>query len=524
MTSGLCWKCGSPAKVIVRSVYSALSETSSQAVSQLLRNNDIPLDSDIPFIRDIIAHDQNSLAELDAQIDALCRLREETAECLRQHRAVLSPVRRIPPELICEIFALAWFSEDDTNRLEPTSLGLVPWHFGFICRSWRRTALAYTPLWSSAITIPRIPSYDSTEPVDDSMTETQLLRSGSAPFCVRVFHGDYASIYLRPSDPVIAQCNRWSVLRVDCFDVGHASFDWLCRTAGRLERLQKLELVTEDSDLMIPEVFSTASALREVILTGPNFIAPSPPISIPWAQITHYRGFYEMARHMEILRAAAPALVECALGVEPGFDHHPDVVTLPRLRRLCVVSSAVVEHLNAPLLETLVSLNNHWQLPIDVLAFIRRSSCMLTRLVMLECDASEELIPLLRDLAALNYLFIEAQFGQSAQTALCNAMTSPAVCPNLTSFLFGYDPTFPGLAACYFTESFTAMVNSRIQPSRSCRLEYLRLVHTAPAGDGSTYIEPPIEPRLKPLRDAGLDAAFMYYHEFLALKGWGDFL
>ncbi|KAJ6492558.1 hypothetical protein C8R47DRAFT_432481 [Mycena vitilis] len=354
------------------------------------------------------------------------------------------------------------------------------------------------------------------------MIETRLLRSGNAPLCVRVFHNDYASIYLRPSDPVIGQCSRWSALRVACSAVDHASFDWLYCTAGRLTQLQKLELMTEDSNLMIPDVFLTAPALREVTLTGLNFITRSPPINIPWAQITRYRGFYAMARHMEILRAAAPALVECVLGVEPGFEHHPELVTLPHLRRLCVGSSAVVDHLNAPLLDTLILLNS--QLPINVLAFIRRSSCMPTKLVMLECDASEELVSLLRELPALDHLFIGAQFDQSAQTVLCNAMTSSEVCPNLTSFLCGYDPTISGMAASYFPDSFFAMVNSRIQPHRSCRLEYLRLVHTAPHGSGSNYWEPPFEPGLKLLRNAGLNAAFMGYHQFLALKGWGDFL
>ncbi|KAJ6492549.1 hypothetical protein C8R47DRAFT_1270820 [Mycena vitilis] len=513
---------------MLASVDSELPENPSQAVTHLLRNNDIPLDSDIPFIRDMICHGQNSVAKLDAQIDALCRLREEAAECLRQHRAVLSPVRRIPPELICEIFALAWFSEDHTKKMAPRSSKLVPWHFGLICRSWRRTVLAYTPFWSSALTIPRFPSYGSSKSATDAMIETQLLRSGDAPLRVRVIHSNYAARFLHPSEPVLGRSNRWSTLLVDCdADAEKAPFHWLCFIAGCLAQLQKLEIVTADSNMAIPDVFLTAPALREVILTGRDFTSHSPPISIAWTQITHYRGFYAMARHMEILRAAAPALMECALGVEPGFEHHPELVTLPHLRRLCVGSSAVVDHLEAPLLETLISL--HQQIPSQVLAFLRRSSCTLTKLVMLECDALEELVPLLRELPALNHLFIGARSsGESAQTALCHAMTSPEICPNLTSFLCGHDPTIPGMVASHFSDSFFAMVNYRIQPSRSCRLRYLRLVYTQASTPSSSderdHIEAHVKPQLKTLRDTGLDAAFMYYHEFLALKGRGDFL
>ncbi|KAJ7629711.1 hypothetical protein DFH06DRAFT_1338132 [Mycena polygramma] len=199
----------------------------------------------------------------------------------------------------------------------------------------------------------------------------------------------------------------------------------------------------------MPDVFSTASALREVTLTGPGFSTISfKSLSIPWAQITHYRARYKMKRHMEILRAAAHVLVECALGIASisGFRHHPEVVCLPRLRRLCVWDCRVVNHLEAPILETLTTVSSlDEERPMKLLAFIQRSSCTLTRLVMMGCRDIDldELVPLLRELHALAYLFIGILSTHALpQEPLFHAMALPEICPNLTSFLFECCPDY----------------------------------------------------------------------------------
>jgi hypothetical protein len=53
---------------------------------------------------------------LNSQIDnlgtattRLAQKRDKIAKNIRQHRAILSPVRRVPPELVCEILVLSLF-------------------------------------------------------------------------------------------------------------------------------------------------------------------------------------------------------------------------------------------------------------------------------------------------------------------------------------------------------------------------------------------------------------------------------
>ncbi|KAJ7815047.1 hypothetical protein B0H14DRAFT_2177845, partial [Mycena olivaceomarginata] len=115
-----------------------------------LTSNDVPLDSETSFIRDI-SDRQSQVDLLDTQIEdlevamaRLTRKRDEIADQARQHRAIVSPVPRVPPELVCEILAVS-LSTDNTNS--PSFK--APWHLGHIFQSWRRTVLAYPARWSS---------------------------------------------------------------------------------------------------------------------------------------------------------------------------------------------------------------------------------------------------------------------------------------------------------------------------------------------------------------------------------------
>ncbi|KAJ7629702.1 hypothetical protein DFH06DRAFT_1338122 [Mycena polygramma] len=178
----------------------------------------------------------------------------------------------------------------------------------------------------------------------------------------------------------------------------------------------------------------------------------------------------------------------------------------------------MVEHLEAPSLEALTS--SRQQVPEEIIAFIRRSSCTLTltKLVLLNCPVNE-LIPLLHEIPALTDLVVGTQHSYRAsleQRALFNAMALPEVCTDLTSFLFKHARD----SADFAWDPLLAMANARVRPSRPHRSRCLRLVYT------TKYLRERHEEilaQLETFRDQGLDAAFMDDDEFLALKGWGDF-
>ncbi|KAJ7629695.1 hypothetical protein DFH06DRAFT_708635 [Mycena polygramma] len=501
-------------------------EAPSQSLTRLLQSNDIPLEADIPFIRDV-SNAQDQLDAFNAQIDSLqatlaqlTRRRDETAEYVRQHRAVISPVRRVPPELLCEIFVLAWCNEDDEDRTKTARA--PPWYLGHRSRSWRDAAVSYAPLWCSIST-----TFIDGHPLP--MLETQLARSGNAPLSI-FWRCDE---YYRPRflEQVVAQCGRWRALYLTVRDPDEeereesyddTSLAWLLPTAGLLAQLQKLDLVA-DPDIPVPDVFLAAPALRDVILDRQDF--GDFPL-LPWTQITHYRGTAPMDSHLNILKTVAPLLVECAIALDKGdYREVEEAVLLPRLRRLCVHKFVPLDCVETPSLQTLSSLA--YQHPTWLLSFLQRSSCTLTltKLVLMISHGSEtdsDFVALFQSLPALTYLFAaDTVFRRRLHAPMFGALTASGACPKLTSFLYGYDPTrYPDNDEDFAWDDFFSMGRSLIQPTRPCRFECLRLVHTA---QSPAPLRASIETRLQMLRDEGLDARFMSSSEFEGLKGRGDF-
>ncbi|KAJ7888091.1 hypothetical protein B0H14DRAFT_2562469 [Mycena olivaceomarginata] len=506
----LCWQCGASSDPAT-----SLDSPSLRDFHRLLTSNDVPLDSEIPFIRDIVSDGQKQVDALEAAIARLTRKRDEIAENIRQRRAILSPIRRVPPELVCKILVLSLSSDDDGDIAnEP------PWYLGHICRFWRHCVLAYPALWSS-ITIPSSASSDPHPLL--SMLEIQLVRSADAP--LRVCWSPYDNRNTADSasvDLVLAHSSRWRTLLLDIrckFDVP-VSLDWLRPANGRLVGLETFE-VTGSSGFRvdIPNIFSTTPSLRNVFLTNWTFEVYTSVPAIPWVQITRYSGTFDPDSQIEILEAATN-LVSCALGF-PSWDDNvargPPLV-LPRLRRLHLETPAFFHRLKAPLLEELICHN--WSGTIngvpEILPFVQRSSCTLKKLVLRGCNIDLNLITVLQGLPSLTHLVIENDSLNStpAHIALFDALEN-GLCPNLVCL------------ACTVvlkidTHQFFAMARSRFQTEPlSARLVQLRLF------GGWGYDAEPcpshIVVEIRAMCDEGFDVSFVDSHEEDILKGRATF-
>jgi hypothetical protein len=454
---------------------------------------------------------QKRVDALEAVIVQLTRKRNEIVENIRQHRAILSPVRRVPPELVCEILVLSLSSDDDED-----TPNRPPWHFGHICRFWRHCVLAYPALWSS-ITIPSSSSSSDPHPLI-SMIEIQLVRCADAPLRVCWSPSDERTAADPGSvDLVLAHSSRWRTLRLDiCYELdAPVSLDWLRPANGRLVALETFE-VTGSSGFRvdIPDIFSTTPSLRNVFLTDWTFELCTSVPAIPWAQITRYRGTFGPDKQIEILEAAAN-LVSCAL----GFPNWNDVVrgiptVLPCLRRLHLETPEFTHRLNTPLLEELIL--HYWGGTMygvgEILPFVQRSSCTLKKLVLRGCNVDFDLITVLQGLPSLTHLVIENNSLDStpAHIALFDALAND-LCPNLASMAFRV-----GLRDVD-TRRFFAMARSRFQlEPPSARLAQLRLF----GGWGTTAepCPPHIVVKIQAMCDEGFDVSFVDSHEEEALK------
>ncbi|KAJ7040471.1 hypothetical protein C8F04DRAFT_1082433 [Mycena alexandri] len=424
--------------------------SSSRDLTHLLASNEVPLDQ---------------ICLLSATSSPAARVgdifRDDTANDIHRHRAILSPIRHIPPELLCGIFLLTLDGNEDTSKKPP-------WYLGQICRAWRHSALSFPNLWSS-ITVPSVSSGDSGLV---SLVEAQLLRSAKAP--LDVYWRNIRTSINPPGGHYQSSPSSYPL-------------NWLGVVRGHLHGLERLEtnIAATIGHVIIPDVFLSAPKLRQVYLTNERFGHPSPAIMLPWNQITHYRGKSSPQDHRRIL-ADAPNLVTCTLTFMNFTGFSPNTtVTLPHLRCLS---------LGEP---QLVSLSNPPSSIAALLPFVQYSGCTLTKLVLMRCTIGPELISALRGLAAITYLLVEASNGGPHST-LFDAMTisgDPSdLCPNIRFFAYGHR------FRDYAWDHLFAMVHSRFP---STNLAILRIFH-----DG-TMNPPEAWARLQALRDRGLDAEYL---------------
>ncbi|KAG7089048.1 hypothetical protein E1B28_010758 [Marasmius oreades] len=107
--------------------------------------NDAPSIQDIHHIKDILLDPLENLRKLDEEIAQLQAQREVLYTFINNHRAILSPSRRVPPEIWSLVFARCLpHSEFPVRAITEAPLLLMR-----ICRSWRKIALTTPGLWNA---------------------------------------------------------------------------------------------------------------------------------------------------------------------------------------------------------------------------------------------------------------------------------------------------------------------------------------------------------------------------------------
>ncbi len=145
--------------------------------ANLLRSNDSPSPSEECELRDsvsageacVVAIDDhvaalkklqqalsNQLALIGAEIEGLDGERRKVVARIAQHKRLLSPVRRLPPEILLKIFLgtiIFPMLRTQSQREEywwdfhPGKSAL--WSIELVCKTWRRAVLDFPELWSS---------------------------------------------------------------------------------------------------------------------------------------------------------------------------------------------------------------------------------------------------------------------------------------------------------------------------------------------------------------------------------------
>lgn len=261
------------------------------SVQEILGSNRVPSEADARSIRRAILEAQKDLLKLDLEIarvqvviDQLSQDRSALDSYLMDHRALLSPARRMPPEVVTEIFMRCL--EDGSDPHSSSSKNRIPLLLSQICRAWRSVALSTPRLWSSLATT----FTESNQMSKAALTEIWLSRSGACPLTLSMLSSEdvFNQIVM---DMIIPYSRRWKSVDLRLPKSVLGLLNKLPKDS--LPLLESLTLRFSPENRHISErrqritIFESAPRLRRVTLESTLsslWITPT----LPWSQLTHF--------------------------------------------------------------------------------------------------------------------------------------------------------------------------------------------------------------------------------------------
>lgn len=419
---------------------------------------------------------KSDLSQLDREVDRvqallnnLQRKRDAFDASYRryshQHMSLLSPIQRLPFEMLSEIFVL-YLPED--RLLSTLGLKRTVMRPGSICKRWREIALSTPRLWSSiGLNLSR------TAEGHVELARKWLLRSGNVPLSIRLHGHSFLCVDdTLPCvivDMLIRHVERWEV--VD-FDLPLSLLRQILPARNRLTSLRNLSIRVPSIVIMPPmpmDLFESASRMTKLAISHDVILA----FAFPWTQLTSLTVSTSISLEQcyDILNRT-PNLVECHFVEIFGRRIDPPRATihLANLRKLDITKAhkepgTLFDYLSLPALRNFSYYDSAHE-PIwphsQFLSLLSRSSCPLEKLVLVlrhaplgDCD----LIECLRRTPSLMHL--ELGYGTHITNRALEQLTLPwsmpqadFLLPNLETLHFAASPEFSDT-------SFIAMIESR---------------------------------------------------------------
>jgi len=333
-----------------------------------VNTNYIPTLAETQEIKDYVSIVDQELSELNAKITEMrvalmrvTRTRHRLQTAADQHQALISPLRRLPPELLQVIFV--WCLPSHRNAVMHSSE--APVLLGRVCSEWRRISLSTPEVWSSLHIVPPSVNFSNLKSSTTrferkrEVIEMWLGRSGTCPLNISFVwfasdSEDETKLCASLLEALVPMCGRWQMLD---FQVPLKMFQpfigLMVKDVPLLEGLSLMDNRTALSADVVdkwPEslVFAeSATNLRNFALTFFSGGLRLP--TIPWHQLTtlylesNISFFFQDSREMLSTFSQCVHLQSCTLKfplshtafIAP-FKKVNLPITLPQLQVLCL--------------------------------------------------------------------------------------------------------------------------------------------------------------------------------------------
>ncbi|KAJ6505556.1 hypothetical protein C8R45DRAFT_973104 [Mycena sanguinolenta] len=320
--------------------------------SDKLGTNYVPSDEEIKDLHGLLVDPIEELAKVQAQIGQLKARRESLQRTIDAHKALISPMRRIPYDVLREIFSACL----PTAHGALIDISEAPLLFGRVCRHWRALAYSAPTLWTSIHIPPLRPPERSVDffPQLRPVIEQWLERTAACTLSVSLVEtSEYGSD--PDTHPISLLPNLSHRLRhLSLCGDPRLLLPILCLGSDSLPALESIDIYDKSNrpyrfGIEHPEALNL---LQLPGLTDISLRVMVDPLSLPlnWSQLTcldlrcfppsHDTGLDGVGA-LELLRRC-PSLVRCRLGLyrnDSGLASNTSMITLPQLQTLILTGN-----------------------------------------------------------------------------------------------------------------------------------------------------------------------------------------
>ncbi|KAJ6467989.1 hypothetical protein C8R47DRAFT_1152137 [Mycena vitilis] len=485
---------------------------------KLLTSNVAPLDSDITFIKSVIS-------QIDVRLKCLAHETKQTSatpcaateleedqlslwNSRTQNLAILSALRRLPPEVLGEIFSWTLQRPADFSRCSFRPLD-SPWVLTHISRHWRAVATSTPSLWSLfALNYDPVANPASSYPL--SALKTQIARATKLDVHLYGCQTSDSWPQVEALQSLMEHIGRWVGFSIA---LTTALLPLVAGIRDRVPLLRRVWIEWSDAASQAAaesiDCFQTAPSLVDAGICGGGRRAHRwIPVYFPWHQLTRYDIGVSWKVHHEFLRLT-PNLVEARIHIVFNDDPWPEYVVnidLVCLRRLYVSHMDITRFLTLPIVEEIVvEMHDNDDGPAiqsHLAPSLERFSGPLRRLCFMGCPDGDTIAQVLQKLPSIVEFEVavddldsstQANILMSLLMASTNA-EGTTLAPQLRVLSFGCEDK---VSIDY--ERYLQLMTSRWE-AEHCALKTTALLVSSGPGPGATILR-----GLETLRERGLD-------------------
>ncbi|KAF7346540.1 hypothetical protein MSAN_01882100 [Mycena sanguinolenta] len=426
--------------------------------SSYFHTNYVPSSEEFQCIQMDLALRAQELARLDARISDLTAQRDQLQAYVDSHKALISHPRRLPPDIVCEIFAACL----PTERNAVMSAQEAPLLLSRICSAWRTIALSTPRLWASL----HVPFEWVLLNQSRTLAVVQWLqRSGARPISLSVTFDDFEWADESSTDESFG---RSALLRsLADFSARWRHVELMQLSSSRARELAGMRTPTLESLKLTGDVSGSKLAALDILRvpTLRNLIVHSwssdhlddivLTMPLVWDQLTHLtfqcnrnrRGF--LLRNVLVVLERCKRLVSLEVRLRDSVEFASDPMLLPCLEILIVEGSMqaqslsyFIDHVSMPGLRKfrIPPLEVHGSFSFASLG-TRSPLIESLEIVDLPSFTDQSLSEILQSLQSLHKLVVSD--GESRTTQLLNLLTpklnaETALCPSLQELVINY--------------------------------------------------------------------------------------